>query len=97
MTNIYDIISNIKSFLRDNPIVNHVTFGDILEVALNKTEIYPLVHFTLGQREITSNTIRVTLELLFLEIVEYTKEYNENDKGDRQECTNPDEDYKNQL
>jgi len=97
MTNIYDIINNIKTFLRDHPIVNEVTFGDLLEVALNKTEIYPLVHFTLGQSEITSNTLRITLEFLFMDIVDYTKEHNDNDKGDRQDATNLVDVYNTQI
>jgi uncharacterized protein with ATP-grasp and redox domains len=45
MTTVYDIISEIKTFLRDHPIVNEVTFGDITEVNLNKTTMFPLVHF----------------------------------------------------
>lgn len=97
MTNIYDVISTIKNYLEGHPIVNHVTFGDILQVALDKTEMYPLTHFTLGQSTVTSNTIQVTIDLLFLDIVNVTKEYDGDDKGDRQDATNLVDVYNTQL
>ena len=31
MTSVYDIISTIKTFLRDHPIVNYVNYGDITQ------------------------------------------------------------------
>lgn len=97
MTNVYDIISTIKSFLRANPIVNTVTFGDITQVALNKTELYPLTHFSLGQASVTSNTISISIDLLFLDIVDYSKDYDGVDKGDRQDATNLVDVYNTQL
>lgn len=48
MTNIYDVISTIKNYLEGHAIVNNVTFGDILQVALDKTSMYPLTHFYIG-------------------------------------------------
>ena len=97
MTTIFDIISEIKAFLRSHPIVNSVTFGDITEIDLNKTSMFPLVHFFLGSTTITNNTMRVSVRMLFLDIVDYTKEFNSNDFGDRQDATNLVDVYNTQL
>ena len=97
MTTIYDIISEIKTFLRANPIVNYVTFGDISQVDLNKTTVFPLSHFLLANTVITDNTLRVTISMLFLDIVDYTKEFNSNDQGDRQDDSNLIDVYNTQL
>jgi len=97
MTNIYDIIKEIKSFLRENPVVNTVTFGDITQVDLNKTTIFPLSHFLLGNTTITENTIQITLSMLFLDVVDYSKDFNDNDFGDRQDDSNLIDVYNTQL
>lgn len=97
MTNVYDLITEIKSFLRANPIVNTVTFGDISEVDLNKTTIFPLTHFMLGNTTVTNNTLQITISVLFLDIVDYTKNFNSTDLGDRQDDTNIVDVYNTQL
>lgn len=97
MTNIYDIVKEIKSFLRDSPIVNTVTFGDITQVDLNKTTIFPLTHFFLGNSTITSSTIQITVSMMFLDIVDYSKEFNSNDFGDREDNSNLLDVYNTQL
>jgi len=97
MTNIYDVIATIKTFLRDHPIVNSVTFGDIFQVALNKTEMYPLSHFSLGETVMAGNTVRVSLDFLFLDIVDYSKDYDGTDNGNRQDKSNLVDVYNTQL
>jgi hypothetical protein len=97
MTNVYDLITEIKSFLRANPIVNTVTFGDISEVDLNKTTIFPLTHFVLGNTTITNNTLQITISVMVLDIVDYTKGFNSTDAGDRQDDTNIVDVYNTQL
>lgn len=97
MTSVYDIISAIKTFLRDHPIVNSVTFGDITQIDLNKTTIFPLSHFFIGNVVMTEHAMRVTVSLLFLDIVDYTKEHNSNDLGDRQNSDNLVDVYNTQL
>lgn len=97
MTNVYDIISKTKSFLRENPSVNTVTFGDITQVNLNKTTIFPLAHFLLNNVQITERSVRVTLSMLFIDIVDYTKEFNPDDEGDREDASNLLDVYNTQL
>jgi len=64
-----------------------VTYGDITQVDLNKTVMFPLTHFFIGNVAITEHAMRVTVSLLFLDIVDYTKDYNANDLGDRQDAS----------
>ena len=97
MTSIYDIIEQIKGFLRAHPIVNYVTYGDITQVDLNKTTMFPLTHFFVRNTTITEHAMRVTVSLLFLDIVDYTKDFNANDLGDRQDASNLIDVYNTQL
>lgn len=97
MTTIYDIIKEIKAFLRDNPIVNTVTFGDITQVDLNKTAIFPLSHFFLNNTVITDNTLQVSISILFLDVVDYSKNFNSNDFGNREDDSNLIDVYNAQL
>lgn len=97
MTTIYDIIEKVKANLRANPIVNTVTFGDISQVDLNKTVMFPLSHFLLGNAQMTEHTIRITLSFLFIDVVDYSKDFNSDDEGDRQDDTNLIDVYNTQL
>lgn len=97
MTSIYDIISTIKTFLRANPIVNTVNFGDIADVDLNKTTIFPLTHFFITNVTFTEQVMQVSLSLLFTDIVDYSKDFNDDDFGDRQDDTNLVDVYNTQL
>lgn len=96
MTSVYDLITTIKSHLRDNPIVNSVTYGDITEIDLNKTSMYPLAHFFINNVTI-SNSMQMTISVLFIDIVDYTKEFNEDDAGERGDASNLIDVYNTQL
>lgn len=97
MTTIYDIIKHIKDFLLEHPLVNTVTFGDITEVDLNKTTIFPLSHLLLGNVQITERTMQVTVSLLFMGIIDETKTFNSNDFGYRQDDSDLVDIYNTQL
>ena len=97
MTNIYDIIKQVKDFLLEHPLVSTVTFGDITDVDLNKTTIFPLTHFLLGNVQITEHTMRITLSMLFMDIVDQTKDFNPNDFGYRQDDSDLVDIYNTQL
>lgn len=97
MTSIYDIIDKVKSFLRENPIVNTVTYGDITEIDLNKTSIYPLTHFFINNVTLIDNAMQVSMSMLFVDVVDYTKEFNDNDEGNRGDSSNLIDVYNTQL
>jgi hypothetical protein len=97
MITIYDIINQMKTFLRNHPIVNTVTFGDITDVNLNKTEMFPLSHFLVGNVQFTEYAMRIRLTFLFLDVVDYNKDHNNNDSGNREDATNLIDVYNTQL
>ena len=73
MTQVYDLLDNLKVLLRANPNVFTVTFGDISEVDLNKTTMFPLSHVNISNVVFDNNVINFTVQLLCLDIVDYNK------------------------
>lgn len=41
----YEIVDTIEEELNNSPFINTVTYGNIFDVDLNKTTLYPLAHF----------------------------------------------------
>jgi hypothetical protein len=74
MTQVYDLLDKIKDELRDNKHMNTVTFGDITQVDLNKTDIFPLTHLNISNVVIDSQFMTFTLQVLCADIVDYNKE-----------------------
>ena len=74
MTQVYDLLDKLKDELRLNKHVNSVSFGDITEVNLNKTDIFPLTHLNISNAVISSNTITFTLQVLCADILDYNKQ-----------------------
>ena len=79
MTQVYDILDKVRDRLRDNPNVFSVTFGDISEVDLNKTTIFPLSHLTITNVTFERSVLNFTIQLLCLDIVDYNKEKYDDD------------------
>lgn len=79
MTQVYDILDKVRDRLRDNPNVFSVTFGDISEVDLNKTTIFPLSHLTITNVTFERSVVNFTIALLCLDIVDYNKEKYDDD------------------
>jgi len=79
MTQVYDILDKVRDKLRDNPNVFTVTFGDISEVDLNKTTIFPLSHLTITNVTFDGSIINFTIRMLCLDIVDYNKEKYDDD------------------
>ena len=48
MIAVYETLDKIKDNLRSNPSIQTVTFGDLMEVDLAKTTIFPLAHVQMG-------------------------------------------------
>jgi len=79
MRQVYTVLDKLKTKLRENGITNTVTFGDILEVDLDKTTIYPLSHISLGDVVFSSSIITATIQVFCLDIVDKTKELTDED------------------
>ena len=74
MRQVYTVLDKLKTILRANGTTKTVTFGDILEVDLNKTTIYPLAHIIFGNVVFTDRIMTATLQVLCLDIVDVNKE-----------------------
>jgi len=74
MTQVYDILNKIKDRLRDNPNVFTVSFGDLTEIDLNKTTIFPLSHLTITNVTFDRSVINFTVNLICVDVVDYNKE-----------------------
>lgn len=74
MIEFYNLLDNIKDHLRTNPNVTTVTFGDIMDVDLNKTTMFPLSHMMVSDVAFSDHIVTATLDLLFLDIVDDNRE-----------------------
>ena len=63
MTQFYDILDTIKDELRASPFINTVTFGDIAEVDLDKTSMFPLSHIIMENVQHKGNTLVFNLKI----------------------------------
>lgn len=79
MRQVYTVLDKLKTKLKDNGITNTVTFGDILEVDLDKTTIYPLSHISLGEVVFAPHIITATIQLFCLDVVDKTNELTDDD------------------
>lgn len=70
MRAVYQILDKIKDKLRTSPNIQTVSFGDIMEVDLNKTTLYPLAHVGMGDVSLQDHKIEATINLLLLDIVD---------------------------
>ena len=74
MRQVYTVIDKLNEKLKENGITNTVTFGDILEVDLDKTTIYPLSHISMGDVVFSDRIITATIQLFCLDVVDKSNE-----------------------
>jgi len=74
MRQVYTVIDKLNEKLKANGITNTVTFGDILEVDLDKTTIYPLSHISMGDVVFSDRIITATIQLFCLDVVDKSNE-----------------------
>lgn len=74
MTHVYDILEVLKDELLSSPSVNTVTYGDITDVDLDKTTIFPLSHLIIDNVTYAERTVVFNINLLCADVVDYNKE-----------------------
>lgn len=79
MTEIYDITKTLKDSIQSNGITNKVTFGDLLQVDLDKTTMFPLSHMIIGTCVFSEHTITIPVNILFIDIVDVNKKLEDED------------------
>ena len=76
MKNVYSILEAIENhFSVEEKNTNAVRFGELDTVDLNKTTLFPLAHFNIADITYSGNTIDFTLDIMCLDIVDESKEY----------------------
>jgi len=71
MTHVYSILDTLKNELLGNPSVNTVTYGDISDVDLDKTTIFPLSHIFMDNVTYGERTVVFSMKVLCADIVDY--------------------------
>ena len=66
----YQVLDKIKDKLRESPNIQTVSFGDLFEVDLNKTTIFPLGHVGMGNVTCLEHKLELTINLVLLDIVD---------------------------
>tara|TARA_R100000773_G_C4193911_1_gene98787 strand:- start:485 stop:940 length:456 start_codon:yes stop_codon:yes gene_type:complete len=74
MNSYFKIIDDLKTALINEPFINNVSSGDIYEVDLKKITIFPLAHIIVDNISIETNVINMSLSLLLMDIVDFSKE-----------------------
>lgn len=74
MRQVYTVLDKLKEILRANGITKTVTFGDLTEVDLNKTSMFPLAHIIFSNVTFSERIISASIRILCLDVVDVTKE-----------------------
>ena len=73
MKHVYDILDVLRDELRSHPAVNTVSYGDITDLDLDKTTMFPLSHLLIDSASYGGNTITFRIKVLCADIVDYNK------------------------
>jgi len=79
MRQFYTVLEKIRDEAQNNGITNTVTTGNITEIDLNKTTIFPLVHIVVNNATFRDNLVNFNLRVLYLDVVDYTKSFTDDD------------------
>ena len=77
----YKLIDSIKSELKAQRITNTVTFGNLSDVDLDKTSIFPLAHFLTPNVTFNGSTNVFEVRILFLDIIDKENEFENSFQG----------------
>ena len=73
-----DIIDKLKAHFDGDVLVNTVTQGNLFDIDLSKQTIFPLVHIIVNTASLESNVVRYNISILAMDIVDITKDKEEN-------------------
>ena len=74
MKHVYDILDTLKTNLRADINVNTVSFGQLSDIDLDKTTIFPLSHIILGETLHNKNMLEFSIKILMADIVDVNDE-----------------------
>jgi len=73
MKHVYDILDVLRDELRSNPSVNTVSYGDITDLDLDKTTMFPLSHLLIDSASYGERTVTFRIKVLCADIVDYNQ------------------------
>jgi len=73
MRQFYDILEKIRNSVSANGITQSITSGDLTEIDLDKTTMFPLCHIIVGDVSFEERIINFDLRIMFLDIVDVQK------------------------
>ena len=74
----FAIIDKLKAHFDGDVLVNTVTQGNLFDIDLSKQTIFPLVHIIVNTASLESNVVRYNISILAMDIVDITKDEEEN-------------------
>ena len=74
MNTYFKVIDDLQEAAIAEPFINKVTQGDITEIDLNRSSIYPLCHLQVQNASINANTIAVDIAVILMDLVDISKE-----------------------
>jgi hypothetical protein len=84
MKALLNLTEAIRAELEGNELINSVSFGDMSDVDLDKQSMFPMAHISLSTAQIGSATSTLGVSILFLDVVDETKERDEFYKSNEQ-------------
>jgi len=74
MNTYFKVIDDLQEAAIAEPFINKVTQGDITEIDLNRSSIYPLCHLQVQNASVNANTISVDVAVILMDLVDISKE-----------------------
>ena len=97
MQGFYNLSNKIRETLQLDEFVNTVTYGDLMEVDLNKQTIFPLSHFMISGATMQSNLWNFSVSLLCMDLVNESKNYADGIPGEFRGNNNEQDVFNTQL
>ena len=79
MNNYFKVIDDLAAAALAEPFINSVSQGDITEIDLNKSTIYPLCHLSINNATLTPNINTVDVSIILMDIVDFSKKPDSSD------------------
>ena len=79
MQGFYNITTTIQEQLLQDKNVKTVTYGDLMDVDLDKQTIFPLAHFNVSNATLNNNVWAFDFNLVCMDIVDETKNFRARD------------------
>ena len=74
MKGYYDFTKAFHNFLITDPLVNQVTKGSLDKITNAKKDMYPLAHVMIDTGGFESNTIRFSVSVIIMDLIDYSKD-----------------------